>query len=76
MEMNEGANVHQHTSRSKWRLTGSSVHGVSKELKSRPFSTEDARGHRTAVETNSETKVGGTRSKRKLQLFRKLAESV
>jgi len=59
-----------------WQLTGSSVHGVSKELKSRPFSTKDARGHGTAVETNSETKVGGTRPKRKLQLFRKLAKPV
>ena len=46
-------------------LTRCSIHCITEELESRPFSTENTSRHWAAMETNSETEIGSARPKRK-----------
>jgi hypothetical protein len=54
--------------------TGSSVHGISKELEPRLVPTEDSSGNRSRMKTYTDSKVASIRSKQNFQLSDKCVE--
>ena len=57
-------------------LTRGSVHRVTKKLKPRLLAAKNACRHRSAVQADSNSKIGCSWSEAKLQLLGKLIESI